>query len=159
MNTETTPATAPKPTVAAAPKINIAKNSFAKSLAEVRRGGLLTECSEALSEVTKAVMETGKAGSMTITLKVRRNADGESVEVIAPYVNKKVPRKDPQSTNFYVGEDGELLRDHPKQQEMFNVVEPEAAAPIELKQPSAMPLAMPKPGEGGEVVQLRAVNQ
>lgn len=147
------------PTVASTPKVNVAKNSFVKSAAEIRRGAFITEASEKLAELTQAVMKTGKSGSMTITIKMRRNADGESIE-LTDNINAKIPKKDTPSTNFFAGDNGELLRDHPKQQEMFKVVEggdQSEAAPIAMATPAAQPIPLAKPGVGGEAFPLKTV--
>lgn len=153
MSNETT-----KPVLATAPKLNIAKNSFARSAAEIRRGGFITEASEKLAELTEAVMKTGKVGSLTITLKMRRNGDGASVE-ITDNVKATIPKKDTPSTNFYVGDNNELLRDHPKQSEMFNVVDVEEvkAAPIQMAETNVQAIPLTQPGAGGQAFPLQSV--
>lgn len=101
---------------------DLPKNSFLRTLAELRKGGAVTDASNDLAAVVKAVRKTGRPGELTIKLKVRAHADGETITIedsIAP----KAPRKATKATSFFDGEDGVLSRENPDQPEMFTSIE------------------------------------
>jgi hypothetical protein len=101
---------------------DLPKNSFLRTLAELGRGSAVTEASNDLATLVKAIRKTGKPGELTIKLKVRPHADGESL-TFDYAITPKVPRKSGKSTSFYDTEDGGLQRDNPNQPEMFATIE------------------------------------
>lgn len=111
------------------------KNSFLRTLAELRKGGAVTDASNDLAEVIKGVRKTGRPGELTIKLKVRAHADGETI-TIEDVVTPKVPRKATKATSFFDAEDGTLTRDNPNQPEMFTTIQggkaEEVAAPAQV---------------------------
>lgn len=112
----------------------MASNSFMRMLGELRGGSAVTDASAELAHVVEEVKKTGMAGELTIKLKVNPNDDGETLGIVYK-IESKVPKKSKPATNFWVGNEGQLLREDPRQQEMFATVdggalaEPEYAAP------------------------------
>lgn len=100
----------------------LTQNSLTRVLSEIRRGQALTEASESLAEVVSGVRQWGRPGELRITLKVRPNPDGETVDIEDDLV-MKAPKRPKKSTRFFATEEGELTRENPKQPEMFTPVE------------------------------------
>lgn len=93
-------------------------NLFATVLAEAR-GNMLAEASLELRRVIEAIKETGKKGSLTVTLNITPE-DGDATAVSLDTVIKanvpKAPK--PKSIRFIDGDFGLIAQD-PKQVEMF----------------------------------------
>lgn len=84
---------------------------------EVLAGGeALSRASDALTELGMAVAETGKAGSVTITVNVKPNGAG-SVLTTAK-VASKIPASPMLDTVFFVTAGGSFLRDDPRQEKL-----------------------------------------
>lgn len=84
-------------------------------LQNTRRGEVLNDVGAALREVAGAVMLTGKDGKVTIELAVSKSTiDGALI--ITDEVKAKVPKSKKPSALFYADDDGNLLREDPKQQ-------------------------------------------
>lgn len=97
-------------------------NSFLAMLGELRKGMTVSELSDALAEVVKAVKDTGKKGGLTLKLEFIPSSGGETVLVTADYSTKE-PLPNKSSTTFFTTDDNLLVRRDPRQQEMFGVVE------------------------------------
>ncbi len=86
---------------------------FTDIIGEVEDGQLLRDLTDASYRMAAAVMETRKEGSITITLKYAPTGR-ESVQIDAK-VDEKIPKHTRASTTFFVGSDGELMRNDPNQ--------------------------------------------
>ena len=86
---------------------------FTDVIGEVEDGQLLRDLTEASYRVATAALETRKEGTITLTLKYTPTGRG-SVQIDANVV-EKVPKHTRPSTTFFVGEDGELMRNDPNQ--------------------------------------------
>jgi len=96
---------------------------FVKTLMELRNGAVAIEGSEKLTEVLKAVMETGKQGKFALTIiidptKVSFDKGVTEVELTAKYAMIE-PQHAPAKTTFFTNKDGSLSRDDPNQVAMF----------------------------------------
>lgn len=91
---------------------------FAEFLVKQRAGSLNVEAAERLAEVVAAVAETGKDGSMTLTIKVSRNKAG-ALEVTDKVV-AKIPDFGRVPTLWWADDDGNLVRRDPNQPELFD---------------------------------------
>lgn len=92
---------------------------FTDVLRDIRKGRVVEAASEALAEVTRAVMETGKGGTVTLTLTVKPQAKGDNAIVVGAKVAAKAPKLDLPEAIFFADGEGSLLRDDPTQQRMF----------------------------------------
>jgi hypothetical protein len=92
---------------------------FLETFGQMRSGRLIEDCGAALAEIVQAVRKTGKAGEMTIKIKVKAPKGGA-----APYLTVedslavKVPKLDQADTVFFHTSDGGLSRQDPSQLEM-----------------------------------------
>ena len=86
-----------------------------------RKGALMKELAAALAEVNLAVVDTGKAGKVTVTISVKSAGDDVSV-IITDKVAKQVPEHDRGQSIFFVDEEGapqrsqQVLTEHPADQ-------------------------------------------
>jgi hypothetical protein len=78
---------------------------FANWLALQRKGTLANELATAMANVNQAVLETGKPGTITLTIKVKATGDEVSVSV-TDEVKVKAPEHDRGQSIFFVDEHG-----------------------------------------------------
>jgi hypothetical protein len=99
-------------------------------LREHKQGALHSELSEALAEVTNAVLEHGKVGSLTLKISVAPTKDGITV-FVSDDLTVKAPQADRGGSIMFADHDGNLTRRDPRQLEMpMRVVELENGDPI-----------------------------
>lgn len=80
------------------------------------QGGLfIDKCSDLLAETVRSVEETGKAGKVTITLDIKRNAGALSV---LGKVTNKVPEPTPDADLLWATPEGNLVVDNPNQRKL-----------------------------------------
>lgn len=108
---------------------------FSQQLAYINKGTLDAELTEALAEVIKAVRETSKKGSVTLTLNCQMlNTRDENTMKVTPKVTRTIPELDRADTIMFSTADGDLLRDDPDQMQIdLKVIDkPAPAEPIKL---------------------------
>lgn len=88
-------------------------------LREMRRGRIVDDATEALTEVVRAVDATNKAGSVTIKLTIKPSKDGGTEKTLTASVSHSVPRPDLPDAVFFSNADGDLVRDDPDQRSLF----------------------------------------
>lgn len=93
--------------------------SLTDIMGNIRGGFALHKAGERLNEVIKAVVETGKKGSVTLTISVTQDKNDANVVELAPEVKAKIPEKGFTPGVFFASEDGELSKEDPRQAEMF----------------------------------------
>lgn len=107
---------------------------FAELMTMLDHGTVHAEASRGLHDLTAAVRDTGKAGTMTITLKLAPLKGNTDQLVIQAQVATKPPKSEPTSAIFYVDNSGNLVRNDPRQPEIdgLRVVEPKAARTVHV---------------------------
>lgn len=93
------------------------RRPFAAWLQEQRGGLTHAELGDALAEVVAAVVEHGKVGTLTYTVKIKPSGDGVSV-FVTDTITRKAPEGDRSAALFFADEDGNLTRKDPRQQEL-----------------------------------------
>jgi|SRR3972149_1099267 len=88
------------------------------TLRELRDGAVLDEFAVKLNEVTKAVQDTGKKGSITLTIDVRRMTSETIAVIVTDTIKVKVPERDRSGSIMFVTEDNNLQAEHPKQRKL-----------------------------------------
>lgn len=88
------------------------------TLADISKGRLVTEASDLLAQVTEAVAATGKNGKITLTVAVSPLKGADGTVQVKGNVTASVPKTDFASI-FYVAEGGELTRDNPSMDPLF----------------------------------------
>lgn len=93
---------------------------FSAWVAEHRRGELDLELAAALAEVTRAVHDLEKAGTVTLKIAVKPGGGrGRTVQVVDA-VTIKVPEAGREVAIFFVDEAGNLVRDDPYNERLFD---------------------------------------
>jgi hypothetical protein len=91
---------------------------FAAVLHQHRGSGLHNELGEQLANITAAVIEFQKKGTLTLTLEITPADDDMNAVVIRDDWKAKVPRATPQPSRFFSDEHGTLSRRDPRQPEI-----------------------------------------
>ncbi|MPS27586.1 MAG: hypothetical protein E2576_11135 [Alcaligenaceae bacterium] len=84
-------------------------------LRHLRGGQLIDEASELLAKVVQAVDSTGKAGSITIKIKVKKISRSGALELIDT-VDGAIPEAEALTTLMFPTPEGNLLTSDPRQQ-------------------------------------------
>src|SRR5438067_1695194 len=94
--------------------------AFAVFLQDLRDGRAHAEMSAGLADLLAAVKDTGKGGSITFQLKVKPGARGRDVDkvVITDNVKVDLPKPERGEDFFWVNDDNQLSRNHPRQQSL-----------------------------------------
>lgn len=101
-------------------------------LREMRKGRIVEDATEALTELVKAVDATNKPGALTLKLTVKPSKDGGWEKTLSAAISTSVPRPDLPDAVFFSNADGQLVRDDPDQRELFSDTErPRAIRPVE----------------------------
>ncbi|WP_131104048.1 hypothetical protein [Ornithinimicrobium sufpigmenti] len=88
---------------------------FADFLREHGRGRTHDELGEALHTLIARVKDTGKKGSVTLTVVVEPMKKDDRMVVVGDKIAIKLPEHDRPSGLWFVGKDGNLQRDDPDQ--------------------------------------------
>lgn len=90
---------------------------FQETILQINNGAAVAELSDALQRVVASVRETGKSGSITLTLKVAPASKGSTdVLIVESMVKTKLPDPERGVTIFYATDNNLLVRNDPKQQ-------------------------------------------
>lgn len=88
---------------------------FADWLREQSRGMTHDELSEALRDLTARVRDTGKKGSLQLTVTVATLKGETDVLVVSDEIKLRLPEHDRKASLFYPDADGNLTRTDPNQ--------------------------------------------
>jgi hypothetical protein len=95
------------------PKPTAATRDFQDVLTDLDEGRVHEQLTALWPAVVKAVRETNKVGSLTLTLTAK--LERGTMVVVVPTVATKMPAPATGPTLFYTDEEGNLTRDDPKQ--------------------------------------------
>lgn len=101
-------------------------NSAMVILPQLDKGRVMGRLSEELTKVLAAVEQTGRAGSVTLTMELKPVPDTDGKQVtVSGKVKATAPRPDLRATLFFVTEDQQLTRRNPEQREFWEPRESE----------------------------------
>lgn len=115
----------------------MAQRAFAVFLQELRDGRTHTELTAGLDSLLASVKNTGKGGSILLEIKIKpagRGADVDKV-VIMDSISLKLPKPERGDDFYWLTDDNDLSRNHPKQSTL-DLREAAPAAPLTLKEAS-----------------------
>lgn len=106
--------------------------SFTSFLNDVNDGQTHANLSGDLAELLRAVHDTGRAGALTIKIKVKPASNNGAVDKVVIEAESKLdlPKPDVRQDMFWLTDDLDLSRNHPRQ------------GSLELKVASVKPLTM-----------------
>lgn len=101
----------------------------------IQQGRAHEELTEGLHKVIAAVADTGKSGSVTLTIKVDADKKAPGIFRISDNVSLKVPEHDRGTRIYFKDKTGNLTRSDPNQPELEGLRDVSApASPIHLKE-------------------------
>lgn len=99
-------------------------NSFLATAQRHEGGIMLNEMSTALADVVRGVMATGGKGKVTLVLDVERASRGNNALVLSHEVKTKIPVEKVNGSFWFGTDDGQLVKNDTRQQEMRFQEEP-----------------------------------
>jgi hypothetical protein len=93
---------------------------FAAVLQKIQNGRTHDELSVGMRDLVAAVIETGKAGTLTFTIKVAPSK-AEGIVELSDKVDFKPPKFERPASIFFVDDEHNLSRSDPRQQEIPGV--------------------------------------
>jgi hypothetical protein len=87
--------------------------TFAAVLSEISKGVVADEAATKLAELVTGVQETGKKGSVTVTIQVAPYKGNDEVVNVSAAVTAKLPRAETPTSIFYTAGNGNLSRNDP----------------------------------------------
>src|SRR5258708_7403998 len=98
-------------------------NDLLSVLMDMRSGQVAADINAKFNEMVSAVLDTAAEGELIIKLKVKPSKMGTGGAVLEVETKHECKMKKPEleigRSVFFVGEDGRLTRDDPKQVDMF----------------------------------------
>lgn len=88
---------------------------FADFLREHGRGRTHDELGEALHTLIARVKDTGKTGSISLTVQVKPMKQDDRMVIVSDKISINLPEHDRPSAAWFIGKDGNLQRDDPNQ--------------------------------------------
>lgn len=88
---------------------------FSDFIREQNRGRTHDELSDGLRDLVARVEDTGKKGTITLTITVEPLKGNEACLTVSDEIKLKLPEHDRGSSIFFRGTDGNLQRDDPNQ--------------------------------------------
>ena len=95
---------------------------FAAFLVEQSQGRTHAELSEGLRDLVARVIDTGKKGSITLTVAVAPMKDNTGVLVVSDVIKLNLPEHDRSASIFWPDQAGNLVRNDPNQASIFDVI-------------------------------------
>ena len=96
---------------------------FVAFLLEQSQGKTNSELSAGLRDLAERVTETGKKGSITLTVSIEPMKDVDGPLIVTDKITLKLPEHDRTASVFYRGRDGNLTNRDPNQRSIFEVVD------------------------------------
>lgn len=93
---------------------------FTDVLRDHRGGKLVERLTSEFGKLLKGVESTGKAGTITLKLKVTPSKGDESTLEVVPDISVSIPKADLPKALFYSDGEGSLLREPPKGGALFS---------------------------------------
>lgn len=90
-----------------------ATHQFNNTIDQIRYGQLSDELTEKMTELTRVCKETGRAGELTLKIKIKPGAAGQME--LSDDVKVKMPEYPRSTTLMFATDDGGLQREDPRQ--------------------------------------------
>jgi len=115
-------------------------NSIFTLLQNQRAGSCQDELSQKLAELTTSVRNLGRKGKLTLEITVAPLSRGGGMAVtITDKIRLSAPVQEPETSIFFVGDNGELSRNDPRQRELPGLREvPKAPEAQSAPEPAAV---------------------
>ena len=109
--------------------------AFAVILQDLRDGRVHAELSKLFGELISQVKETGKAGEICLKLKIKPATRGADVDkiTVSDVISVTQPKPERGEDIFWLTEDGDLSRNHPRQGNL-ELRDASPTAPVQFKE-------------------------
>lgn len=108
---------------------------FAAYLTETNKGRTHGDLSSGLNELTEEVLRTGKAGTITLTVKIEADDTETRRLVVSETVVVKLPKATARKSVFWADSEGNLARSDPAQMSFGDLaVAPDAIIPTQPRE-------------------------
>lgn len=102
-----------------------AQKRFTDTLLDIRDGDVVHELTEQLRDIVQRVRETGRPGSLTLTIKVKNVSKGAGgALMLEDDIKVKLPVAEKGTTLLFATEDGQLQRNDPRQPRLAELDRP-----------------------------------
>lgn len=110
-------------------------SAFLLLLQQHRHGEILSDLSESIRNVTQAVQDSGRGGSITLKIDIRPASKGRAgALVVEDEIKEKLPTEDKTGSIFFADKNYNLIREDPNQTTLeLRSVEGAATEPKQLK--------------------------
>ncbi|MGZ8213517.1 MAG: hypothetical protein ACXWTP_03340 [Methylosarcina sp.] len=105
---------------------------FIHTITNLRHGETQSELSAELHSAVQAAIDTGKTAELTLTIKIKPEANGRQI-FISDKISAKIPTLPREQTILFPTKDGNLQRDDPRQMSIPGLRTIEAEKPTEFK--------------------------
>lgn len=95
---------------------------FSSWLIEQAGGKTETELTDGLRDLVNRVQDTGKKGTLQLTVTVAPMKEDPSMLVVSDEIKLKLPEHDRKASIFWTDDDGNLLRNDPNQRSLFEEI-------------------------------------
>jgi len=92
--------------------------AFTDTIRDLRRGALAAELTDALAQLVNAVDNTGKPGTLTLQISVKRASATAGTFVVTDKVTLKAPSADSNDSLLFGTPEGSLITQDPRQQQL-----------------------------------------
>jgi hypothetical protein len=94
--------------------------AFSVLLQDLRDGRTHDEMSQKFAALVKEVEASGRSGTLTLTIKVSPSSRSQPVDkiIVSPTVKLTPPKPESGEDFFWLTEDSELSRNHPRQTDL-----------------------------------------
>lgn len=97
-----------------------APDSFAAFLVQTNKGRTERKASQEFQRLIAAVQETGKAGSFTLRVDIKPQANTDGVVTVTEAVSVKAPQLERPASIFFITDNSGLTRNDPNQRSIFD---------------------------------------
>lgn len=91
---------------------------FSDTLRELRNGEALLDLAEHMQELVNAVADSGKTGSLTLTIEVKPFEKHSGALVLRDSIKTKLPKAEQRGTVLFSTPEGNLTRNNPRQDDL-----------------------------------------
>lgn len=100
-------------------------NAFLQMVGEIRQGAAASELADALADLVRTVRDTGRAGELTLKVKLKPASKGDvTTLMVEDAVTVKRPSPERGATIFFSTTENVLSRNDPRQPELAGLRAP-----------------------------------
>lgn len=91
--------------------------NIVETLRRIGQGGFLSQLDEELTELVQKVDESGKNGSLTVSIQIKKATKSGAMQIVGKSTLKN-PLEEPMEALLFATPEGNLVADNPHQQKL-----------------------------------------